>query len=109
MAKVVLDTSVIINGQITEYVESGNLRNCQLIIPQAVVDELQSQAAQKKEQGFVGLKEIQTLKNMSKNFGLEISIEGTHPSLEDIQLAGKGKIDSIINRTEEKTESYENQ
>ena len=96
MTKVVLDTSVIINGQITEYVESGNLRNCQLIIPQAVVDELQSQAAQKKEQGFVGLKEIQTLKNMSKNFGLEISIEGTHPSLEDIQLAGKGKIDSII-------------
>ncbi|NIM26104.1 MAG: ATPase [Nitrososphaeria archaeon] len=96
MTKVVLDTSVIINAQITAYVESGNLRNCQLVIPQAVVDELQSQAAQKKEQGFVGLKEIQNLKNISKNFGLEISIEGAHPSLEDIQLAGKGKIDSII-------------
>lgn len=96
MTKIVLDTSVIINGQIRSYVESGNLRNCQMIIPQAVLDELQSQAAQKKEQGFMGLKEIQNLKNISKNFGLEITIEGIHPSLEEIQLAGKGKIDSII-------------
>ena len=96
MPKIVLDTSVIINGQITSYIESGNLRNSRVIIPQAVIDELQSQASQKKDQGFSGLKEIKNLKNIAKNFGLEISIEGAHPSLEDIRLAGKGKIDSII-------------
>ena len=96
MSKIVLDTSVIINGLLTAQVESGNIRNSEIIIPQAVVDELQSQASQKKEQGFAGLKEIKNLKNLSKNFGLEISIQGNHPSLEDIRLAGKGKIDSII-------------
>lgn len=96
MPKIVLDTSVIINGQITSYIESGNLRNSRVIIPQAVIDELQSQASQKKDQGFSGLKEIKNLKNIAKNFGLEISIEGSHPSLEDIRLAGTGKIDSII-------------
>ncbi|MDX1441259.1 MAG: PINc/VapC family ATPase [Nitrosopumilaceae archaeon] len=96
MSKVVLDTSVIINGEISKFIGTGNLRNCQVIIPQAVVDELQSQATQRRDQGFVGLKEIQHLKSISKGFGLEISIEGSHPSIEDIRLAGKGKIDSLI-------------
>ena len=99
MSKIVLDTSVIINGLLTAQVESGNIRNSEIIIPQAVVDELQSQASQKKEQGFAGLKEIKNLKNLSKNFGLEISIQGNHPSSDDIRMAGKGKIDSIIKDT----------
>ena len=96
MSKIVLDTSVIINGLLSAQVESGNIRNYEIIIPQAVIDELQSQASQKKEQGFTGLKEIQNLKDLSKNFGLEISIQGNHPSSEDIRMAGKGKIDSMI-------------
>ena len=83
-------------GQIASYIESGNLRNSKIIIPQAVIDELRSQASQKKDHGFLGLQEIKNLKKIGTNFGLEISIEGSHPSLEDIQLAGKGKIDSII-------------
>ena len=96
MSKIVLDTSVIINGLFTSQVESGNVRNSIIIIPQAVVDELQSQASQKKDQGFTGLKEIQNLKNLSTNFGLEIKILGIHPSLDDIRLSGKGKIDALI-------------
>jgi ATPase len=96
LAKIVLDTSVIINGLFTAQVESGNIRNSEVIIPQAVIDELQSQASQKKDQGFSGLREIKNLKDLSKNFGLEIIIQGTHPSSEEIRMAGQGKIDSII-------------
>ena len=96
MSKIVLDTSVIINGLFTAQVESGNIRNSEIIIPQAVIDELQSQASQKKDQGFLGLKEIKNIKDLSKNFGLEMSIHGNHPSTEEIRMAGKGKIDSII-------------
>ena len=61
MKKVVLDTSVIINGQISKEVESGILKDLEIIIPVAVIDELQSQASQKKEQGFLGLEEIKKL------------------------------------------------
>ncbi|MFB5607176.1 MAG: PINc/VapC family ATPase [Candidatus Nitrosomaritimum yanchengensis] len=96
MSKIVLDTSVMINGLFCAQVESGNIRDSEIIIPQAVVDELQSQASQNKEQGFTGLNEIKNLKNLSKNFKLEITIEGIHPSLDDIRLSGKGKIDAII-------------
>ena len=90
---------MIINGLLKAQIESGNIRNSEIIIPQAVIDELQSQASQKKDQGFLGLKEIKNLKSLSKNFGLEISIRGNHPSLEDIRMAGKGKIDSLIKDT----------
>ncbi len=96
MSTVVLDTSVIINGLFTDQVKSGNIRNLTILIPQAVVDELQSQASQKKEEGIAGLREIKHLKEISKNFGLKISIQGNHPSAEEIRMAGTGKIDSII-------------
>lgn len=96
MSKIVIDTSAIINGLFNLHVESGNVRNSEIILPQAVLDELQSQASQQKEQGFTGLKQIKNLKDLAKNFGLEISIQGSHPSSEDIRMAGQGKIDSAI-------------
>ena len=64
---------MIINGLFVAHMESGNIRNSEVIIPQAVVDELQSQASQKKDQGFTGLNEIKNLKNLSKNFGLRLN------------------------------------
>ena len=96
MSKIVVDTSVIINGQLISHIESGNIQNCEVIIPQAVFDELQSQASQKKEQGFVGLEEIKKLKDISSNFRLQVSIQGEHPTSDDIKMAGSGRIDSII-------------
>ena len=96
MSKIVVDTSIIINGQLISQVESGDIQNSEIIIPQAVFDELQSQASQKKEQGLVGLEELKKLKDISSNFGLEISIRGDHPTSDDIRMASIGRIDAII-------------
>ncbi|HET9009481.1 MAG TPA: PINc/VapC family ATPase [Nitrosarchaeum sp.] len=96
MSKIVADTSIIINGQLITQIESGQIKNSEIIIPQAVFDELQSQASQKKEQGFIGLEGIKKLKDISNNFGLEISVKGSHPTSEDIRMAGSGRIDAII-------------
>jgi ATPase len=96
LSKIVIDTSIIINGQLIAQIESGHIKNSEIIIPQAVFDELQSQASQKKEQGFIGLEGIKKLKDMSNNFGLVISIKGSHPTSEDIRMASTGRIDAII-------------
>ena len=96
MPKIVIDTSVIINGQIIKLAESGNLKNSEIIIPVAVLDELQSQASQKKEQGIMGLEEIKKLQNSSKEFGITVSFDGVRPSAEDIKLSTRGRIDAII-------------
>ena len=96
MPKIVIDTSIIINGQINKLVESGNLTNFEIIIPVAVLDELQSQATQKKEQGVLGLNEIKKLQNISKQYGNVIKFEGMRPSFDDVRLSNRGRIDAII-------------
>lgn len=96
MSKIVVDTSILINGQLIAQLEAGNIENAEIIIPQAVFDELQSQASQKREPGFVGLEEIKKIKDISSNFGITLSVQGTHPNSEDIKLADRGRIDAMI-------------
>ena len=96
MSKIVADTSVIINGQLIAQIEAGSVKNSEIIIPQAVFDELQSQASNKKEQGFIGLEKIKKLKGFSGSYGLEVVTKGPHPSIDDIKFAGSGTIDALI-------------
>ena len=93
---IVADTSVIINGNLSEQIKSGSVRNSEIIIPQAVFDELQSQASNHKEQGFVGLEQIQKLNKLSEDFGLKIILKGSHPAIDDIKFAASGRIDALI-------------
>jgi len=94
--KVVVDTSIIIDGEITKLIESGNLKDCEIIIPVAVLDELQSQASQSKDYGFVGLEEIKKIRELAQKSGITLRFEGQRPSMEDIKLARHGRIDAII-------------
>jgi len=96
LSKIVADTSVIINGQLIAHIEAGSIRNSEIIIPQAVFDELQSQASNKKEQGFAGLEKIRKLKELSASYGLNIVLKGSHLSTDDIKLAESGRIDALI-------------
>ena len=92
----VADTSIIINGYLAEQIESGSVRNSDIIIPQAVFDELQSQASNHKQQGFIGLEQIQKLNKLSGEFGLKIILKGSHPDIDDIRFAASGRIDALI-------------
>ena len=96
MSKIVVDTSVVINGQLVAQIDAGSIRNSEIIVPQAVFDELQSQASHKKEQGFLGLEKIRKLTELSGIFGLEINLKGSHPSSDDVKLASSGRIDALI-------------
>ena len=96
MNTLVADTSVIINGNLSEQITSGSIRDFEIIIPQAVFDELQSQASNHKEQGFVGLEQIQKLNKLSEDFGLKIILKGSHPDIDDIKFAASGRIDALI-------------
>lgn len=96
MSKIVVDTSVIISGYLAKQIESKNLQNIEIIIPVAVLDELQSQASQGKEQGFVGLEEIKKINKICHESNIILQFVGQRPSLEDIQLAKHGRIDAII-------------
>lgn len=95
--KFVLDTSIIIDGEITKMVEAGRIEEgSQIIIPLAVLDELQSQASTNKEHGFVGLAEIKKMREMFLPRNIELRFVGQRPDVVDIRLAKHGRIDAII-------------
>jgi ATPase len=95
--KFVLDTSIIIDGEITKMVEAGRIEEgSQIIIPLAVLDELQSQASTNKEHGFVGLAEIKKLRDLFSSRNIELRFVGQRPDIDDIRLAKHGRIDAII-------------
>ncbi len=97
MDKVVLDTSVIIDGKATELIQSGELVSGSLVIvPRAALDELQAQASKHRQEGFVGLEELTRLRTLCEEKKISIEFEGERPSMDDIRLAGSGRIDAII-------------
>ncbi len=96
MGKIVLDTSIIIDGKIAKQIESDVIKDVEIIIPVAVLDELQSQASQNKDYGLVGLDEIKKIRNLSEKHGISIKFEGERPTADDIKLANLGRIDAMI-------------
>jgi ATPase len=94
--KIVPDTSVIIDGRITAKIESGEFAGAEVIIPEAVVAELEAQANQGRETGFSGLNELKKLSEMAKEGKITIKFAGERPTLEQIKLASRGAIDAVI-------------
>lgn len=93
---IVPDTSVIIDGRITAKLKAGEFKDASVIIPEALVSELEAQANRGKETGFKGLLELKELSDMSKKGEIKLKFTGKRPSLEQIKLASTGEIDSII-------------
>ena len=61
MKKVVPDTSVIVDGRITQLISESRDR-IQILLPNTIVSELEIQANQSKEIGFEGLEELKSLR-----------------------------------------------
>ncbi len=93
---IVPDTSVIIDGRITEKLKAGEYKDTTVVIAEALVAELEAQANKGRETGFKGLEELKELSEMAKRGEIRIEFTGKRPSLEQIKLASSGEIDSII-------------
>lgn len=94
--KFVLDTSVIIDGKVPEIIQDKIEQNSQIIIPIAVLDELQAQASTSKSHGIEGLLEIKKIRDACKARRISLEFAGTRPTIEEIRLAKHGRIDAII-------------
>jgi ATPase len=98
--KILLDTSAIIDGEFARILERTKHPDYStVIIPVAAIDELQSQASTGKEHGFVGLDELKKIRNLCKILNIELKFVGGRPSVDDINLAARGRIDAIINES----------
>ena len=90
--KLVADTSIIIDGKISEMLEKEQVEGLEeVIIPLAVLDELQAQASRGREPGFVGLDELKKIRKLCEDKKIDLRFTGERPSLEDIKLAKGGR------------------
>ncbi len=94
--KLVPDTSVVIDGRITSLIKSGEYKGATIIIPEAVIAELEAQANQGREIGFSGLTELQALCKLAEEGVISLTFTGVRPSLDQVKLASGGEIDALI-------------
>jgi ATPase len=93
--KIVPDTSIVIDGKLSDLMEDGEVK-AEIIIPEFVVDELENQANRGKETGYQGLNEIEKIRALGDDRGLEVSFTGRKPTEEEIRMANNGRIDALI-------------
>ena len=92
----VTDTSVIIERLISQFVKNKKISG-EIIIPKAVMAELENQANTGQEIGFLGLEEIQNLQKLAKEGKIQLRFTGERPNLYQIAHAKDGgEIDALI-------------
>ncbi|MDY6770106.1 MAG: ATPase, partial [Candidatus Nanohaloarchaea archaeon] len=93
---IVPDTSIIVDGKLTELVEMNKLQGVEILVPELVMDELESQANSGREIGHAGIEELQTLQEYAASQDIDVSYIGRRASEEEIEMAEEGRIDALI-------------
>ena len=96
MKCIIPDTSAVIIGAVSEILEKENLEYPEIIVPEAVVCELEHQANNNRIEGIKGLKELQKLQDLQYEGEVSVTFKGKRPTNYDIKYAKSGEIDSII-------------
>ncbi|HLF54837.1 MAG TPA: PINc/VapC family ATPase [Candidatus Nanoarchaeia archaeon] len=94
--KLVPDTSVIIQGLVSEQLANGELQVGELILHEAVLAELEHQANSGRASGYVGLDEVKRLHELSVKKMLSLRFAGKRPGASEVKFAKLGEIDSLI-------------
>ena len=90
--KLTPDTSVIIEGIVSRKIENNEIKVDDLIIHEAVLAELEHQANQGREIGFLGLEELKKLRELSKKHNFNVKFLGQRPRAVEIKHASLGEI-----------------
>ena len=96
MKTIIPDTSAVIIGAVSKVIEKENLDYPEIIVPEAVVCELEHQANANRLEGTAGLNELQNLQELQYEGELSVSFKGKRPTNYDIKYAKSGEIDAII-------------
>ncbi len=100
MAKILVpDTSVLVDGRISELIREGDHKDSRVLIPMAAIAELEAQANRGLETGVAGLDELSRLQQMAAEGAITIETVGDRPSATEIEHAHLGAVDALIRDT----------
>jgi len=90
----VADTSAIINKFVSSLIKKG--LQGKIIIPNAVMAELENLANKGREEGFLGLEEVSSFHKLKHRFQIQLYFQGLRPNEMQIKFAKSGEIDAVI-------------
>ena len=93
---IVPDTSAVIDGRVSERISDGSYKETTVLVPEAVVGELESQANAGYDSGWNGLEELQRLTGFADDGEIELRYVGRRASGSEQEGASEGDIDAII-------------
>lgn len=96
MKTIIPDTSAVIIGAVSKIIEKEDLDYPEIIVPEAVVCELEHQANADRKEGINGLNELKHLQYLQKEGRIAVSFKGKRPTNYDIKYAKSGEIDALI-------------
>ena len=96
MKTIIPDTSAVIIGALSKIIEKEDLDYPEIIVPEAVVCELEHQANADRREGINGLNELQKLQKLQEEGKIAVSFKGKRPTNYDIKYAKSGEIDALI-------------
>ena len=102
--KIVPDTSAVIDGRVSERVESGEDAG-PILVPEAVVGELESQANDGLDTGWEGLEELQRLAALADDGAVDVRYVGRRTKPSEATGAHEGDIDAVIRDVAEEEEA----
>jgi len=92
---IVPDTSAIIDGRVSDRVESDG-DAVTVLVPEAVVGELESQANDGLDTGWEGLEELQRLTELADDGAIDVRYVGRRTKPSEATGAHEGDIDALI-------------
>lgn len=94
--RIVPDTSAIIEGNVEKIIKEKGLNYPEIIIPEAVIAELEHQANNQRPTGIRGLENVKKLQDMADVGEISIRITGRRPTKFEKDNAKLGEIDGLI-------------
>ncbi|WP_435320526.1 PINc/VapC family ATPase [Haloarchaeobius sp. TZWSO28] len=95
---VVPDTSVVVDGRVSDRVETGAFADVAVFVPGIVVDELESQANRGKDTGWDGLDELDRLAELADQGRIEFQYVDSPPAESGRGSSYSGTNDAIIRK-----------
>ncbi len=93
---VVLDTSVVVDGWVSQQIESGEYKGYRIVIPNAVLAEIEHMANQKRDIGRLGMNELERLRALAENGAITLDFVGERPTPEQIHGSHAGELDALV-------------
>ena len=94
--RIVPDTSAIIEGNVEKIINEKGLNYPEIIIPEAVIAELEHQANNQRPTGIRGLENVKKLQDLAELGEISIRITGRRPTKFEKDNAKLGEIDGLI-------------